>query len=86
MGPSGVHPQSQRSWLRSFSIIFERSLCMKSPEDRKKTDITPFFEKGKQLDPESYRPVYLTSISKEGDGANDPGSSFRIYEEGDGSS
>lgn len=37
---------------------------MKSPEDRKKTDITPFFEKGKKLDSESYRPVYLTSISR----------------------
>jgi len=49
-------------FVRPLWIIFERSLwSRKVPKDRKKTDVTPIFRKGKKLG--NYRPVSIIWIS-----------------------
>ncbi|KFV78754.1 hypothetical protein N308_01132, partial [Struthio camelus australis] len=67
MGPDGMHPQVLRELAdviaRPLSIIFERSWRSgEVPEDWKKANVTPLFQKGKKEEPGNYRPVSLTSI------------------------
>ncbi|KFV77161.1 hypothetical protein N308_00735, partial [Struthio camelus australis] len=67
MGPGGMHPRVWREladvMARPLSIIFERSWRSgEGPEDWKKANVTPVFQKGKKEEPGNYRLVSLTSI------------------------
>ncbi|KFV84008.1 RNA-directed DNA polymerase from mobile element jockey, partial [Struthio camelus australis] len=67
MGPDGMHPRVLRELAdviaRPLSIILERSWRSgEVPEDWKKANVTPVFQKGKKEEPGNYRPVSLTSI------------------------
>ncbi|KFV77947.1 RNA-directed DNA polymerase from mobile element jockey, partial [Struthio camelus australis] len=67
MGPDGMHPRGLRELAdviaRPLSIILERSWRTgEVPEDWKKANVTPVFQKGKEEEPGNYRPVSLTSI------------------------
>ncbi|KFV87094.1 RNA-directed DNA polymerase from mobile element jockey, partial [Struthio camelus australis] len=67
MGPDGMHLRVVRELAdviaRPLSIIFERSWRSgEVPEDWKKANVTPVFQKGKKEEPGNYRPVSLTSI------------------------
>ncbi|GAB0209846.1 mitochondrial enolase superfamily member 1 [Grus japonensis] len=67
MSPDGMHPRVLRELAdviaRPLSIIFERSWrAGEVPEDWRKANVTPVFEKGNKEDPGNYRPVSLTSI------------------------
>jgi len=67
MGPDGMHPRVLRELAdviaEPLSIIFERSWRSgEVPEDWRKANVTPTFEKGKKEDPRNNRPVSLTSI------------------------
>ncbi|GAB0209844.1 mitochondrial enolase superfamily member 1 [Grus japonensis] len=67
MSPDGMHPRGLRELAdvvaRPLSIIFERSWrAGEVPEDWRKANVTPVFEKGNKEDPGNYRPVSLTSI------------------------
>ncbi|KFV88520.1 hypothetical protein N308_05850, partial [Struthio camelus australis] len=67
MGPDGMHPRVLRELAdviaRPLSIILERSWRSgEVPEDWKKANVTPVFQKGKKEEPGNYRPVSLPSI------------------------
>jgi len=66
MGPNGMHPRVLRELAdviaEPLCIIFERSWRTgEVPEDWRKANVTPIFNKGKKEDPGNYRPVSLTS-------------------------
>jgi len=67
LDPDGMHQRVLRELadviVEPLSIIFERSWRKgEVPEDWRKVNVTPIFEKGKKEDPGNYRPVRLTSI------------------------
>ncbi|KFV85885.1 hypothetical protein N308_03206, partial [Struthio camelus australis] len=67
MGPDGMHLQVLRELAdviaRPLSTILERSWRSgEVPEDWKKANVTPVFQKGKKEEPGNDRPVSLTSI------------------------
>ncbi|KFV87306.1 hypothetical protein N308_01882, partial [Struthio camelus australis] len=67
MGPDGMHPRVLRELAdivaRPLSIIFEKAWRSgEVPEDWKKANVTPVFQKGKKEEPGNDRPVSLTSI------------------------
>ncbi|KFV87304.1 RNA-directed DNA polymerase from mobile element jockey, partial [Struthio camelus australis] len=67
MGPDGMHPRVLRELAdviaRPLSVILERSWRTgEVPEDWKKANVTPVFQKGKKEEPGNDRPVSLTSI------------------------
>jgi len=67
MGSDGMHPRVLRELAdviaEPLSIIFERSGRKgEVPEDWRKANVTPVFNKSKKEDPGNYRPVSLTSI------------------------
>ncbi|KFV77063.1 RNA-directed DNA polymerase from mobile element jockey, partial [Struthio camelus australis] len=67
VGPDGMHPRVLREladvMARPLSIILERSWRSgEVPEDWKKANVTPAFQKGKKEEPGNYRPVSLPSI------------------------
>jgi len=67
MGPDEVRPWILREWVdevtKPLPTIREKSRqSSEVPSDWKRGNITPTFKKGKNEDPENYRPISLTSV------------------------
>uniref|UniRef100_A0A8C3IGC8 Reverse transcriptase domain-containing protein n=1 Tax=Chrysemys picta bellii TaxID=8478 RepID=A0A8C3IGC8_CHRPI len=67
MGPDTLHPRVLKELAdviaEPLAIIFENSWRSgEVPDDWKKANVLPIFEKGKKEDPGNYRPVSLTSV------------------------
>ncbi|CAM5114180.1 unnamed protein product [Eretmochelys imbricata] len=67
MGPDELHPRVLKELAaviaEPLAIIFENSWQMgEVPDDWKKANVVPIFNKGKKEDPGNYRPVSLTSV------------------------
>ncbi|CAM4550084.1 unnamed protein product [Caretta caretta] len=67
MGPDELHPRVLKELAaviaEPLAIVFESSWRTgEVPDDWKKANVVPIFEKGKKEDPGNYRPVSLTSV------------------------
>ncbi|KAK4832412.1 hypothetical protein QYF61_023091 [Mycteria americana] len=67
MGPDEIHPRVLKELAdvltKPLSIIYQQSwLTGEVPADRRLTNVTPIYRKGRKEDPGNYRPVSLTSV------------------------
>lgn len=70
LGPDGTHTPALRELVditaKTLSIPFETSWRPgEVPEDGRKANVTSVFKKGKEEDTGNYRPISLTSVSRD---------------------